>query len=401
MSIQALRERLQASNKAANKLLADKGSQTWTVEDQTAFDNHIDESQRIKAQISAHEKMLEESRESNFEDAVAQAKKNGLGTELTVKDAVAIYLRHGDKVSAEQAAVIRNAMSTTTGAEGGFTVATEVPKMVIDALKAFGGMREVADVIATAAGNAWQYPASDGTSEVGEIVGENTPASGGDVTFSQVPLVVYKYSSKKLALPWELIQDSAIDVVQFVINRLAQRLGRITNLHYTVGTGTAQPWGVIARAGVGKTGTTGQTGNVIYDDLVDLKHSVNRAYRKGAKFMMADTSVRVVAKIKDTAGRPIFTPSYEYGITQDTPDLLLGHPIVVNDDVAAMAANAKSIAFGDFKQYQIRDVMETIIRRFDDSAFALNGQVGFCGWQRTGGNLLDANAVKVYQNSAT
>lgn len=401
MSIQALRERLQASNKAANKLLADKGSQTWTVEDQTAFDNHIDESQRIKAQISAHEKMLEESRESNFEDAVAQAKKNGPGTELTVKDAVAIYLRHGDKVSAEQAAVIRNAMSTTTGAEGGFTVATEVPKMVIDALKAFGGMREVADVIATAAGNAWQYPASDGTSEVGEIVGENTPASGGDVTFSQVPLVVYKYSSKKLALPWELIQDSAIDVVQFVINRLAQRLGRITNLHYTVGTGTAQPWGVIARAGVGKTGTTGQTGTVIYDDLVDLKHSVNRAYRKGAKFMMADTSVRVVAKIKDTAGRPIFTPSYEYGITQDTPDLLLGHPIVVNDDVAAMAANAKSIAFGDFKQYQIRDVMETIIRRFDDSAFALNGQVGFCGWQRTGGNLLDANAVKVYQNSAT
>jgi HK97 family phage major capsid protein len=66
-----------------------------------------------------------------------------------------------------------------------------------------------------------------------------------------------------------------------------------------------------------------------------------------------------------------------------------------------MAANARSIGYGNFKQYQIRDVMEVILRRFDDSAFALNGQVGFCGWQRTGGNLLDTAAVKYYANSAT
>ena len=41
------------------------------------------------------------------------------------------------------------------------------------------------------------------------------------------------------------------------------------------------------------------------------------------------------------------------------------------------------------------------LRRFDDSAFALNGQVGFCGWMRTGSNLLDTAAVRVYANSAT
>jgi len=402
MSIQALRERLKASADAANHLLAEKGSAVWTAEEQAKFDGHMDEAERVKSQIKAHERMIEAGRDADFADAAAQAaKRGGSGSDMSVKDAVAIYLRHGDKVTAEQAVQIRNAMSTTTGSEGGFTVATEVPAMVIDALKAFGGMRDVANIISTAAGNDWQYPASDGTSEVGEIVGQNTAASGADITFSQVPLVVYKYSSKKIALPWELIQDSAIDVVSFVVNRLAQRLGRITNTHYTVGTGTGQPWGVMARATSGKVGTTGQTTTVIYDDLVDLKHSVNRAYRKGAKFMMADSSIKVIRKIKDTAGRPIFTPGYEYGITQDTPDLLLGDPITVNDDVAAMAANAKSIGYGDFKQYTIRDVMETIIRRFDDSAFALNGQVGFCGWQRTGGNLLDTAAVKFYQNSAT
>ena len=43
MSIQALRERLAASNKAAKHLLAEKGSTTWTTEDQGTFDNHADE----------------------------------------------------------------------------------------------------------------------------------------------------------------------------------------------------------------------------------------------------------------------------------------------------------------------------------------------------------------------
>lgn len=400
MSIQALRERLAALKKDANALLAAKGDQVWSKEDQAKFDGIMDEADRVESQIKATQRLIDEDANKRFDDATKQAAKNG-GEKFSVKDAVAIYLRHGDKVTAEQAVQIRNAMSTTTGSEGGFTVATEVPAMLIEALKAFGGMREVAEIIQTAAGNDWQYPANDGTAEVGEIVGQNAAATTGETTFSQVPLVVYKYSSKKIALPWELVQDSAIDVVAFVLRRLAKRLGGITNTHFTVGTGTGQPSGVMTRATLGKTGTTGQTTSVIYDDLADLFYSVNRAYRSNARWMMADSSMKVIRKIKDSTGRPIFTPGYEYGITQDQPDLLMGKPIVINDDVAAMAANARSIAFGDFKQYVIRDVMEVMLRRFDDSAFALNGQVGFCGWQRTGGNLLDTGAVKYYANSAT
>lgn len=400
MSIQALRERLAALKKDANALLAAKGDQVWSKEDQAKFDGIMDEADRVESQIKATQRMIDEDANKRFDEAAKQAAKGG-GEKFSVKDAVAIYLRHGDKVTAEQALQIRNAMSTTTGSEGGFTVATEVPAMLIEALKAYGGMREVAEIIQTAAGNDWQYPANDGTAETGEIVGQNAAATLAETTFSQVPLVVYKYSSKKIALPWELIQDSAIDVVAFVLRRLAERLGRITNTHFTVGTGTGQPSGVMTRATLGKTGTTGQTTSVIYDDLADLFYSVNRSYRTNARWMMADSSMKVVRKIKDTTGRPIFTPGYEYGITQDQPDLLMGKPIVINDDVAAMAANARSIGFGDFKQYVIRDVMEVMLRRFDDSAFALNGQVGFCGWQRTGGNLLDTGAVKYYANSAT
>lgn len=398
-NIQAMREKIANLAKQANHLLNEKGDTTWTKEEQAQFDGYTNEIELLKNQVKAAEKMRELEADEFFNSAAGKAKP-GQQEDMTIDAlaAVAIYLRHGNNVTAEQAIAIRNAMSTTTPAEGGYTVPAEIAAMVIEKMKEFGGMREVATILTTASGSALNFPTSDGTGEVGEIVGENVAAAAGDVTFGTIALPVFKYSSKKIALPVELIQDSAIDVIGFVINRLATRIARIQNTHFTVGGGTTVPDGVIPKSATGKTGTTGQTLTVIYDDLVDLKHSVNRAYRRNARYMMNDLSVAVVSKIKDTTGRPIWTPS----ITLDAPDMLNGYPVAINDDVAVMAANAKSIAFGDFSEYNIRDVAgSTSMRRFDDSAFALNGQVGFCGWTRSGGNLLDTAAVKVYVNSAT
>mgnify|MGYP000544137919 FL=1 len=398
MGIQALRERKDELAKQANNMIANAGDKVWSKEEAAAYDQMTDEIGRINAQIKA----ITEQADLDAEKMIGEAAKNSKKT-TTLHDAVALYLRKGMNLNAQELAMVQNAMSTTTGSEGGFTVPTEIATMVIDALKTFGGMRSVANIIRSSAGNDWQYPASDGTSEVGEIVGQNAAATGQDITFSQVPLVTYKYSSKKIALPWELVQDSVIDIVSFVVNRLATRLGRITNTHFTVGTGSSQPFGIVARATSGKVGTTGQTTTVIYDDLVDLEHSVDPAYRGRAQYMMNDASVKVLRKIKDSQNRPIFVPGYEAGavVNGGAPDTLMGRNIIVNQDMAVMAANAKSIIFGDFSLYTIRDVMSAEVRRFDDSAFALNGQVGFCGWQRCGGNLLDTAGVKFYQNSAT
>lgn len=400
-NIQALREKISNLATQANKLLADKGDQVWTKEEQTKFDNLADEIEAAKAQIKAVERMRELEANEFVNSALGKAKKED-GATIDALVAVALYMRFGNNVSAEQAVAIRNAMSTTTPAEGGYTVPSEIAAMVINKLKAFGGMRDVAEIISTDSGNPLNFPTSDGTAEVGEIVGENTGATAGDITFGTVPLNVFKYSSKKIALPVELIQDSAIDVIAFVVARLAERIARIQNTHFTVGAGTTLPDGVIPKATVGKTGTTGQTLTVIYDDLIDLIHSVNSAYRRNGRFMLADTSVAVIRKLKDTTGRPIWNPGDMEGIADGVPSTICGYPYTVNDDVAAMAASAKSIAFGDFSKYIIRDVKNsTSLRRFDDSAFALLGQVGFCGWTRSGGNLMDSAAVKVYVNSAT
>lgn len=298
----------------------------------------------------------------------------------------------------------QGAMSTTTPAEGGYTVATEYDRGLEVAMKAWSGMLEVSTIFRTSSGAAMNFPTADATAEVGEIVGQNTGAGTGETSFGNATLDVYKYSSKKIALPWELVQDTFLDIEAYIQELLAMRLGRIQNTHFTVGTGTGQPRGIVTGAALGKTGLTGQTATVIYDDLVDLEHSINRAYRSGPGFgfMMADSSLKVVRKIKDSQGRPIFVPGYEAGNPGGAPDRLLNRPITVNDDVAAMAASAKSILCGDFRKYKIRRVMDLTLFRMTDSAFTLNGQVGFVAFQRVGGNLIDAGgAVKYYANSAT
>ncbi|WP_250501965.1 phage major capsid protein [Caballeronia sp. AZ7_KS35] len=310
------------------------------------------------------------------------------------------------RMLARQTPDIRNAMSTTTTTEGGFTVATEYQRSLEIAMRAFGGMRQVAHAIRTSTGAAMNFPATDPTAEEGEIVGQNTAVTGLDTTFSNLALNVYKYSSKKIALPFELVQDSFIDIEAYIQSLLAMRLARVQNKHFTIGDGATQPNGIVTAAGSGKVGTTGQTLTVVYDDLVDLEHSIDPAYRSqpGVGYMMHDSSLRVIRKIKDGQGRPIFVPGYEANamIEGGAPDRLMGRPITINQHMPVMAANAKSILFGQFSKYVIRDVMDLTLFRMTDSAFTLNGQVGFVGFLRTGGNLIDVGgAVKYYQNSAT
>lgn len=297
---------------------------------------------------------------------------------------------------------IRAAMSTTTSTEGGFTVATEFSRTLLEAMRQMGGVRSVASNVRTATGAQMLFPTADATAEEGEIVGQNALVSGQDTTFGQASMDVYKYSSKSIALPFELLQDSMVDMESYIRNLLQLRLWRIQNRHQTLGTGAGQPRGIVTGAQVGKAGATGQTTTVTYDDLVSLEHSVDPIYRAACGWMMHDDTLQAIRKIKDSSGRPIFVPGYEQGNPGGAPDRLLGRTITINQNMDPMGAGKKSILFGDFSKYLIRDVMDLTLFRMTDSQYTLKGQVGFVAFMRSGGNLLDiGGAVKYYQNSAS
>ena len=400
MTIQQLRERLGALKKEARNLVENKGSATWTKEEQTQFDNMVDEAERIERQIEAHQRLLDNEAEDSF--SKLPTKEKGAKADPAMA-AYENYLRKmSNRLTPQEIEAIRNTMSTTTGSEGGYTVQPIVASTLIEALKDFGAMRRLATPLTTTNGADLSFPSTDGTSEEGEIIAQNITATDADVGFGTVPLNTYKFSSKVVAIPIELLQDSNIDVVALVNNRLRERVGRIQNRMFTVGTGTAQPFGITTAASAGKVGATGQTLTVTYDDLVDLVDSIDPAYQiAGLKFQFAQAVRRAVRKIKDTTGRPIWTPSYDEGMSAKTPDLLMGYPVEINNHMPVPAANAKSISFGDHSKYMVRDAMELTMFRFEDSAYLKKGQVGFLAWARAGGNLTDTNAVKVYQHSAT
>lgn len=399
-SIQALRER-HASLAKETRELVEKNNASWNGDLQAKYDSGIAELDDVKAQITRLESVLENASDKKIEEKIVENKERnmrGAGRELFAK-----WIKGGDRaLSAQDWADVRATMSTTTDGEGGYTVPTDVASQVLDVLKAYGGVREVATVIQTDSGNPINYPTSDGTSETGELIAENTTANGADPSFGVVTLSTYKFSSKIVAVPFELLQDSAADVEAFIARRLGERLGRITNTYFTTGTGTSQPKGVVTASSAGKTGASGQTTTIIADDLIDLVHSVDPAYRNGdCRFMMNDSSLKIIRKLKDTAGRPIFLPGYD-GLGGAMGDSILGYGVTVNQDMDAMAAGKKSVLFGDFKRYTIRDVMGMTLFRFDDSAYVKLGQIGFLAWMRTGGTQTDGGApIKHYINAAS
>jgi len=413
--ITAMRERRNALAKDTRNLLDQNPGANWNAEHQKKYDENTAEIVRIDAELDRHQKILDLEAERDFSKLIGNDPGANGGGEKDQTEAAAVksFLRGGlsnlsddqrGRMRQRQNSDIQNAMSTTTGSEGGYTVAEEWNKKLEEALKAYGGMRAVATVIRTATGAALHFPKTDATSEEGEIVGQNVAASALDTTFSTALLGAFKYSSKSIALPFELLQDSFLDIESYVLKLLATRIGRIQNRHYTVGAGTTEPFGIVTTASAGKVGATGETLTVSYDDLVDLEHSVDPAYRGNGKYMMHDTSVKVLRKLKDAQNRPIFVPGYEANamINGGAPDTLMGRAIQVNQNMPVMAANAKSILFGDFSKYTIRDVMDLTLFRMTDSAFTLKGQVGFVGFLRSDGNLIDAGgAVKYFQNSAT
>lgn len=406
MSIQALREQLSHENRAAKAILAEKGSIAWSAEDQAKFDGHMESAERLQRQIDAHQRVLDEDAEKNFEDVDKFRKEPGAKKMTDAQRALDLFMRKSDRqLSADEAMLIRNTMSTTTGSEGGYTVQTEVASQIIEALKSYGSMRRVASNITTAQGNDLSYPTTDGTSEEGEIVAQNSTAASADVTFGTRALNVFKFSSKVVAVPIELLQDSMVDIQALVQARLRTRIGRIQNKKFSIGTGTGEPTGLAVAASVGRTGTTGQTLTITYDDLVDMVDSVDVAYTDEAatppKWMTNQTLRKTLRKLKDTTGRPLWTPSYDAGVAGGFVDQLMGYDVVINNDMPAPAANAKSLAFGQLGEYMTRDAMQVTLFRFDDSAYIKLGQVGFLAWARAGGNLLDTNGVKLYQHSAT
>jgi len=305
------------------------------------------------------------------------------------KNALNSYLRGGfGKMSTKEIEVMKRAQSAGTDSEGGYTVDEELSNQIIKSMLAYGGLRGVAQILRTSNGGTLNYPTNNDTANVGEWLGENAAASEQDTVFGNVALGAYKASSDYIKISRELAQDSAFDITKYITDLMGERIGRLTNTAYTVGTGSAQPTGVITGAVEGAV--TDVTNVIDFDDLINLKHSVDSAYRGNGKFMFNDSVLKALKKEAiASANQSLWQP----GIIGGAPATIDGDEYIVNNDMAAISAQSHSAAYGDFSKFLIRDVTGVEIMR-SEQLNMLSNQITYVGFMRTDSALLDTGAVK-------
>ena len=301
---------------------------------------------------------------------------------------------------------------------GGYFVPKGFVYEVEEAMKYFGPMLLVAEIMDTATGQPLPYPTDNDTTVSGEIVGEGQQVTEKDVAIGQVLFGAWKFSTKMIKLSLELLQDSAFPMEAYLKKKMAIRLGRAQNTYFTTGSGTNQPNGIVT-ATVAACGTPSATPGQSYGtpliasgsssntggsetggtsigskDLDNLEHTVDPLYRRGAGYMFHDQTLRVVKVLLDKYGRPLWKP----GLATGDPDTINGYPYYINNDMTptpgTASAGNNTVLFGQLDKYVIRRVKELGILTLRER-FADYGQIAYIGFARADGQLLDAGTHPV------
>ena len=288
---------------------------------------------------------------------------------------------------------VTNALQIGTDSEGGYLVPDEYERTLVEALEEENIFRQMAKVIKTSSGDR-KIPvvASKGTAS---WIDEEGAYPESDDSFGQVSIGAYKLGTM-IKVSEELLNDSVFDLQSYISREFARRIGAKEEEAFFTGDGKGKPLGVLAATGGAETGVTAASATAVTaDELMDLYYSLKSPYRKKSVWVLNDSTIKAIRKLKDNNGQYLWQPS----LTAGAPDMILGRPIKTSAYMPAMAAGAKTIAFGDFSYYWIADRQGRSFKRLNE-LFAASGQVGFLASQRVDGKMILAEAVKVLVQKA-
>lgn len=300
----------------------------------------------------------------------------------------------------------RTLSKLTTGAGGNVVPTSFYNRLMAHLVEVSAILQAGATVLNTTSGEVIQVPKTTSHSTA-VLTAEAASLSASDPAFGQASLGAFKYGVM-IQVSRELIDDAGVDLEGYLAMQAGRALGNALGADLITGTGSTKPTGILNNTTLGVTGPTGVTGglgatsataNSGGDLLFDLFYSVIAPYRAStaAGWVVKDSTMAVLRKIKDTTGNYMFQPSMVAG----TPDTLVGKPVYTDPFMPAIATGAKSIVFGDLSQYFVRLAGGVRFERSDEYAFN-SDLVTFRALIRGDGVLVDqTGAVKHFIGAST
>ncbi len=385
---------------------ADNEKRSLTTEEDERY-NKLDADLNAANKRIEREIKLENESRSLAEIEFAKKKEKGEGdngqdNEKRFAKAFDNYLRRGfaDLSKEDKAAMLEmRALSTTggSGSEGGYTIPRGFSGELEKQMLYFGPMLQLPRQYNTSTGNTIDWPTINDTSNAGALIGENADHSDSvtDPAFGTKALKAYTFSSKLIRVPNELLQDSAFNLAGLIAELAGERLGRILNTYFTTGTGSSQPQGVVP--GSSASGVTAAVSAITFDNLIDVIHSVDLAYRGRVAWMFNDTTAKALRKLKDGQGNYLWQMG---DVRTGQPDSILGKPYYINNDMANIGASAKSVLCGDFSKFIVRRSQDFTTRRLDERYAEFN-QTGFVVLGRYDSITIQSAAIKSLVHAAS
>lgn len=340
----------------------------------------------------------------SFGGPQSEMRDTGVIASPEYRDAFRKYLRKGTPIEASLGPMEQRTYSGLSDAADGVLVPAGFMRELEIKLLAYGQMRQACRVIATATGNPLPWPTMDDTTNEGTWLSEAAPVNQTNPTYANVQLGANMLSSDQVLISVQLLQDSAFNMEAELAQAFGTRLGRGCNKAYTVGDGSVIPitglvTALVAAGGrsiaaVGANSNSGNSGDtdinsIGSDDLDNLIAGVDVAYRsdKSCAFMAHQNTFDTLRKVKDKYGRPIWQTSLAAGV----PDSLCGFKYFFNNAMDQIGANKKTVLFGAFSKYVIRDVLGMTVVRYNE-LYMPNHQIGFEAFMRSDGKLLQPAA---------
>jgi HK97 family phage major capsid protein len=224
-------------------------------------------------------------------------------------------------------------------------------------------------------------------------VAEGAATTPSDEVFAEVPLGAPKTSTKVIASE-ELAQDPRADFDAYLAEELGRRLGAIEGAGFANGTGAGQPQGLAGNVAT-VTAATGSAAAFKLADLVAVFKALPVQYRNRASWLIHGDTFAGLASLTDSAGGLVL-PSL-----QGAEPSLFARPVELEPYLAAPAAGARSIVFGDIRlAYSIRRVAGVSVQRLEE-LHSDNGQLGYRGRERVDGRVTLGDACRALAHSAT